>query len=160
MMDYQVQLQMLGEIVLAALLGGIIGFEREMHRKSAGLRTHMLIAAASAFLIGLGNIVVSNFAGAGAEVRAEIRTDPIRIIQAVTTGISFLGAGAIMRTRGQNHIEGLTTAAGMLFVTAVGMSVALSQYVLAVGATLLALFVLRGAKFVDVWTGRHPKSDS
>ncbi|MDI9549739.1 MAG: MgtC/SapB family protein [Chloroflexota bacterium] len=150
-MDYQVQLQMLADIILAALLGGIIGFERELHRKSAGLRTHMLVAAASAFLVGLGNIVVASFAG----VSAEIRTDPIRIIEAVITGVSFLGAGSIIRTRGQNHVEGLTTAAAMLFVAAVGVSVALSQYVLAVGATVFVLAVLRGMKFIDAWTVRR-----
>lgn len=151
MADYLVQLQMLGDIVLAAFLGGIIGFERELHRKSAGLRTHMLVAATAACLVGLGNIVVNAFSGAS----AEIRTDPLRIIEAVITGVSFLGAGTIMRTRGQNHVEGLTTAAGMLFVAAVGVSVALSQYVLAVGATLFVLVVLRGMKFVDAWTGRR-----
>lgn len=147
---------MLGDIVLAALLGGVIGFERELHRKAAGLRTHMLVAAAAACLVGLSNVVVNAFAG----VSAEIRTDPIRIIEAVITGVSFLGAGTIMRTRGQNHIEGLTTAAGMLFVAAVGVSVALSQYILAAGATLFVLLVLRGMKVVDAWTVRRRGSSS
>ncbi len=71
------------------------------------------------------------------------------------TGVSFLGAGSIIRTRGQNHVEGLTTAAAMLFVAAVGVSVALSQYVLAVGATVFVLAVLRGMKFIDAWTVRR-----
>ena len=151
MIPFQAQLQLLADIVLAALLGGIIGFERELHHKPAGLRTHMLVAASAAFLVGLGNVVVNSFSG----VSAEIRTDPIRIIEAVITGISFLGAGSIIRTRGQNHVEGLTTAAAMLFAAALGMSVALSQYMLAVGATVFVLVVLRGIKMVETWLTRR-----
>jgi putative Mg2+ transporter-C (MgtC) family protein len=72
-----------------------------------------------------------------------IQADPIRIIEAVVTGISFLGAGTILHHRGENKIEGLTTAASLLFVGALGISVALSQFILAVTATIITLITLR-----------------
>ncbi len=146
-----IQFEILGHIVLAALLGALIGFDREIHNKPAGLRTNMLVAAAAAFLVGLGDIVVPSFPS----VDATVRTDPIRIIEAVITGISFLGAGSIIRRRGEDQVEGLTTAAGLLVAAAVGMAVALSQYILAVGATLFVLAVLSGPKYVEKWLARR-----
>ena len=141
-----VQLQILGEIVLAMLLGGVIGFEREAADKPAGLRTHMLVAGSAAMLTGLGSVMVTRL---GVD-QSLINADPIRIIEAVITGITFLGAGTIIRNRdSENKIEGLTTAASLLLAAALGVAIALEQFVLAVGAAVLALLVLHGARAIS-----------
>lgn len=144
-----VQIRILGIVALAMILGGAIGLEREAKDKPAGLRTHMLVAGAAAFLVALSDIAVQRFnvdLGSGL-----VRSDPIRIIEAVITGISFLGAGTILRHRGSDHVEGLTTAASLLFVAALGVSVALSQVLLAIGVTALVLVTLRGVGLLRRW---------
>jgi putative Mg2+ transporter-C (MgtC) family protein len=136
------QLQVLGQMVLAMILGGAIGYEREVANKPAGLRTHMLVAGAAALLTGLGHALVP-YLGIDESL---IRSDPIRIIEAVITGITFLGAGTIIRQRGRNEIEGLTTAASLLVAGALGIGVALHQYLLTIGATAVVLLTLRALK--------------
>lgn len=146
------QLEILLSIGLAMALGAAIGFERELVHKPAGLRTHMLVAGGAAFFISLGDVVIERFSatlGGGL-----VQSDPVRIIEAVITGVSFLGAGTIIvhRTDGSSparQVEGLTTAASILFAAAVGVSVALSQWMLAIGATLLVLITLRGLGFLQ-----------
>jgi putative Mg2+ transporter-C (MgtC) family protein len=134
-----VQLQILGEIVLAMLLGGAIGFEREAADKPAGLRTHMLVAGSAAMLTGLGSVMVTRL---GVD-QSVISADPIRIIEAVITGITFLGAGTIIRNRdSENKIEGLTTAASLLLAAALGVAIALQQFVLAVGAAAVIVLAI------------------
>ena len=145
----QPQFQILGQVVLAALLGALIGLDREAADKPAGLRTHVLVASASTMLVALGNIAAAQFTVNLGE--AIIRTDPIRIIEAVVTGVSFLGAGTIIRYRNKQKVEGLTTAASILVAAAIGIGVALSQIVLAVGVTIIVLIALRGIKILEVW---------
>ena len=141
----QIQLQILVYVGLAMLLGAIIGLEREVEDKPAGLRTHMLVAGAAALLVALGHVVVRRF---NARLSSEVLlSDPVRIIEAVITGVSFLGAGTIIRRSASRQVEGLTTAASLLFAAAVGICVALSQLVLAVGVTVLVLITLRGVGF-------------
>lgn len=136
------QLQLLGKLVLAMLLGGVLGYERETADKPAGLRTHMLVAGAAALLTGLGHVLVPQL---GIDPSL-IRADPIRMIEAVITGITFLGAGTIIRHRGKNEVEGITTAASLLMAGALGIGVTLNQYVLAIGATAVSLLILRFTK--------------
>jgi putative Mg2+ transporter-C (MgtC) family protein len=144
---HQIQFQILAYVGLAMLLGAAIGLEREIEDKPAGLRTHMLVAGAAALLVALGDVVVRRFdVGLGKEL---VRSDPVRIIEAVITGVSFLGAGTIIQRSTSRQVEGLTTAASILFVAAVGVCVALSQLVLAVGVTVLVLIILRGVGFVQ-----------
>lgn len=151
-----IQIQVIAEVALAILLGGIIGFERETADKPAGFRTHMLVAGAAALLVGLGSALLYSFSadlskdfiGKGGIDTAIINTDPLRIIQAIITGISFLGAGTVVYSR-QGHVEGLTTAASLLFSAAVGIAVALRQHIIAIGVTLLAVVILRGIKFIE-----------
>lgn len=134
------QLVTLGKVVLAMILGAIIGMERERAEKPAGLRTHMLVAATAALLVGLADVLAGRFT---AEAYSEyLRSDPIRIVEAIVTGVSFLGAGTIFR-RQDNAVEGLTTAASILTVSAIGIAVALDQYVLAVGVTTICYVTLR-----------------
>lgn len=126
---------------LALLLGGAVGWEREASGKWAGLRTHMLVCLASALFVRLGFTLVSEWNDAfGADL---VRADPNRILEAVVTGIAFLGAGTIFRDRSGNKALGLTNAASLLTTGTVGVAVALESYVLAVGVTLLILIVLR-----------------
>jgi len=141
-----VQVRILGSVALAMFLGAVIGLEREAKDKPAGLRTHMLVAGAAAFLVALSDVAVQRFSVDLAT--GLVRSDPIRIIEAVITGISFLGAGTILRHKGSDHVEGLTTAASLLFVAALGICVALSQVLLAIGVTVLILVTLRGVGFL------------
>lgn len=137
------QLQILLYILLAMFLGGLIGLERELADKPAGLRTHMLVAGTSTLLVALSDHIVR-----GLDVNSDLlRADPIRIVEAVVTGITFLGAGTIIRYK--EEVEGLTTAASLLFVASIGIAIALSQFVIAVGATLLTLLILRGVKWAE-----------
>lgn len=145
------QLQVLALTALAMFFGGLIGVERELAKKPAGLRTHMLVAGASALLVGLVRVIIPSM-----EIGDNlIRADPIRIIEAVVTGITFLGAGTIIRE--EDEVEGLTTAASLLLVAALGIAVALEQYLLAAGATLLNFLVLRGVKWAEAQLRRWTK---
>ena len=140
-MELIAQLQILGEVGLAMLLGGLIGLEREAASKPAGFRTNMLVAGTAALLVGLSAGLLRYFSefSAGETLSA----DPIRIVHAIVIGISFLGAGTIIRRREGKSIEGLTTAASILLSAAVGIAVALKLYLLAAGTTLLAFLVLK-----------------
>jgi putative Mg2+ transporter-C (MgtC) family protein len=147
MINWPAQLAVLAEVFLAMLLGGIIGIERTTANKPAGFRTHMLVAGAAALLVGLSDALIHRFSpGAYTDL---IQSDPIRVIQAIIAGISFLGAGTIFRHPKKQHVEGLTTAASLLFSGAIGICVALRQFVLAVAVTLLTLTVLRGLEFIE-----------
>jgi putative Mg2+ transporter-C (MgtC) family protein len=144
---YGPQVQILIHVAIAMGLGAIIGLERELEKKPAGLRTHMLVTGAAALVVGLGDLLVEHFA---TDIGSQfVRSDPVRIFQAIITGVSFLGAGTILRQQGSDQVEGLTTAASLLFAAGVGVSVGLAKFVLAVGATLLVLVTLRGLGFID-----------
>jgi len=121
-------LELLGRLLLAAGLGAAIGIEREMTGKAAGLRTTILICLGAALLTGLSSALASGNA------------DPTRITANIVSGIGFLGAGVILRTRGGVH--GLTSAATIWVVAAIGIAAGGGQYVAAIGTTLLVLLVL------------------
>jgi putative Mg2+ transporter-C (MgtC) family protein len=154
-MDWQIQLQIIGEIALAMLLGGLIGIERELSHKPAGFRTQMLVAGSAALLMRLGDVLLVHF-NAGNHLIG-LNMDPGRIIQAIITGISFLGAGTIIRSRQTEHVEGLTTAASILLSSAIGISIALHQFILGIGVTVLSIIVLSGLRFIEKWIRRKEK---
>lgn len=131
------QLKIIFYVALSMLLGALVGIEREFADKPAGIRTNMLVAGSATLLVSLGEVMIGRF-GLNS---SGIMSDPIRIIEAVITGISFIGAGIIIR-RGADKVEGLTTAASILFVASIGICVALSQILLAIGTTLLVLITL------------------
>ncbi|MEZ5333114.1 MAG: MgtC/SapB family protein [Thermoanaerobaculia bacterium] len=141
------QLWLLVRVGGAVLLGGLIGTEREVAGKPAGLRTHMLVAGTAALIVGLGTLLIGHFESR--ESSGVLRADPIRLLEALVTGVSFLGAGTIIRSREDHAVHGLTTAASLLFTAVVGATVALEQYVLAAGATLLLLLTLRAMGAVE-----------
>jgi putative Mg2+ transporter-C (MgtC) family protein len=115
----------------AAILGAVIGFEREHAGKKAGLRTHMLVAAGTCVFVlgGLGN-------GMGHDAMS-------RVIQGIITGIGFVGAGSILKREEDKKIEGVTTSAAIWMAAAIGVACGLGGLGLALIATLLTLVVLR-----------------
>jgi len=140
------ELLTLAEALVALLLGGLVGFEREAAGKWAGIRTHMLVCLSAFLFVELGLLVTAAsaqvWAGAGVPEGA-LSADPVRIIQAVVVGISFVGAGAVFRDPDRNVARGLTTAATLLVVAPVGVAVALGRYVLAAGVAVLVVALLR-----------------
>ena len=128
-------------IVVAALLGGVVGIERELRDHDAGFRTHMLVAIGSALFTIVSAYAFRDFlTGGGAEVRA----DPTRIAAQIVTGIGFLGAGAIIRQG--FSVRGLTTAATLWVVAAIGMAAGAGYYggaVITTAVVLVSLWPLR-----------------
>lgn len=122
-------------LLIAALLGAMIGFEREFNTAEAGLRTHILVSVAAALFTILAFEIFHAI-----EASNGTQADPIRAVEAVTAGIAFLGAGAIFRSGA--GIQGLTTGAGMWLAGAVGLATALGYYLVGFGVALLAVVVL------------------
>ena len=131
----------------AMVLGGAIGFERELKNRPAGFRTHMLVAGAAALLVGLGPLILADpsFTGRG----SFLRLDPIRLVEATITGVAFIGAGTIFSHRSREQVQGVTTAASLLMVAVVGIVVALRYYMLALLVTAMTLLVLVGLRWVE-----------
>ena len=148
-MDILIQLTYLGEAAYAMLLGGIIGFEREYSDKPAGLRTLMLVSGSAAVLMIAGENVIKT--DAYTEINELINIDPIRIIQSIIIGISFLGAGTIILREEKERLEGLTTAAAILLAGTIGICTGLHLYFLAAGISLMGLTVISGLRFFDRW---------
>jgi putative Mg2+ transporter-C (MgtC) family protein len=128
-------LELLGRLLLAAVLGGAIGAERELNDQAAGLRTHMLLT------IGACLFTLVSAYGFGAGPR-----DPSRLAAQIVTGIGFLGGGAIVR-HGLT-VKGLTTAASIWATASVGVAVGAGQYVLGVGGAVLVSVTLLGLRRV------------
>ncbi|KLO57128.1 MgtC/SapB family protein [Delftia sp. WSY_4] len=117
-------------LLLAALLGGIVGYEREHKGKAAGLRTHMLVAMGAALFV----LVPER---GGMDI-----ADMSRVIQGVVAGVGFLGAGAIIKRHSEEQVQGLTTAAGIWMTAAIGVACGLGREAIALLATLLAIVIL------------------
>ncbi|HEX7051452.1 MAG TPA: MgtC/SapB family protein [Longimicrobiales bacterium] len=128
------RLDLLGRLLLAATLGGLIGLEREVSGKPAGFRTNLLICVGAALLTELSVAI------ARAANPLDTSADPTRIAAQIVSGIGFLGAGTIIRARGS--VVGLTTAATLWVVAAIGMAVGARAYIEAVGTTLLVIVAL------------------
>ncbi len=145
-MDWIAELRVLPGVLYAMVLGGAIGYERELKDRPAGFRTHMLVAGTSALLLGLSRMVLEDghYAGAG------LRIDPLRLVEAVVAGISFIGAGTIFARRGGRGVEGITTAASLLAVAAIGITVGFGYHVLALAITALTLVVLWALRWVEI----------
>ncbi|HEY7371001.1 MAG TPA: MgtC/SapB family protein [Polyangia bacterium] len=129
--------ELLVRILLGTLLGAVIGFERDLHGRPAGLRTHSIVALASATFM-----VISTRFSFFQDYRPGqlVETDPSRIAASVVSGIGFLGAGAILRTG--ITVRGLTTAAGLWLVAAIGMAAGGGMYAVAVFVTVVGLAAL------------------
>lgn len=138
-MDLLSQSYILLDVSIALILGGILGLEREWKQKPAGLRTNMIIAGSAALLVSLGRVVVSDFSSlASAE---SYGVDPIRMLHAVIVGVSFIGAGTILKSTSKTMVRYLTTSATILMAAGIGISIALKQYMLGAGATVILVII-------------------
>lgn len=127
----------IARLLLVLVLAGAVGIERELRDQEAGLRTHMLVGVGAALFV-----ITGNFAWSGLQFgnQAGIALDPSRVVAYVVTGVGFLGAGAILKNGGS--IRGLTTAASLWVVAAVGVSVGAGLYALGIVATAVVLLSL------------------
>ena len=138
-------LALLPRLIVAMILAGILGWEREATGKAAGLRTHMLVGIGAALFVIIGELIVARFQHYGDIVRF----DPIRVLEAIVAGISFIGAGMIFVSQDRSRVRNLTTAASILTTAAVGLTVGLEHYVLAAGATAVLFVVLHNVQDVE-----------
>lgn len=138
-------LSMFLRVLVIVVLAGVIGWEREAAGKAAGLRTYILVGISSVLFILAGEFMVLKFQNYSSLVRFDL----VGLVGAVVTGISFLGAGMIVFRKGENTVQGLTTAAGILTTAAIGMIVGLERYVLAIGTTIIVFFVLRFLNMIE-----------
>ncbi len=129
----------------AALLGGVIGLDREAKNKAAGLRTHMLVALGAALFMLAPSLIEMSVGGTSEE--GMVRADVTRVAAGVITGIGFLGAGQIFRAEGT--VVGLTSAATIWVTAGVGMVVGLGHVVIAVAATVLVLVITAVIGYVE-----------
>lgn len=129
--------EILSRLLLAALFGGLVGLERERKSWAAGMRTHMMVCVGSALIM-----MVSSFGFADILGTANVTLDPSRVAAQVVSGIGFIGAGTILFTKQGGTIRGLTTAAGLWTVAAIGLATGGGMYFAAIFTTALALIIL------------------
>ena len=122
--------RIVARLLVAATLGGLLGYERERAGKAAGLRTHMLVALGAALFVAVG------------QQTGATTGDLSRVVQGIAVGIGFLGAGAILKLQENQEIYGLTTAAGIWFTAAVGLAAGTGRLATAAVGTLLAVIIL------------------
>ena len=131
-------------IFCAALLGGVIGLEREYRAKEAGLRTHFLVALGSALFM-----IVSAYGFSDVQFNdMTSRWDVSRVAAQVVSGIGFIGAGTIIFHKSENVVRGLTTAAGLWVTAAIGLACGGGMYVLSIASTLMVLLGLEAFNFL------------
>ncbi len=136
------ELELIGRLALAVLLAGLIGLERELRQKQAGLRTHALVGLGCAAMVLMGAYGFQDLT-----THLKIQLDPTRVAGQVATGVGFIGAGVIFVR--EASVRGLTTAAGIWVAAAIGMVIGAGLYILAVGVALLALVVLEGFEAIE-----------
>ena len=141
-------LQMITRLLLTLVLSGLIGLERQVHRRDAGLRTHILVALGSC-LIMLTSLYVFDI------YKDQVGLDPVRIAAGVVTGIGFLGAGTIIRE--PDGIRGLTTAASLWVVAGIGLAVGVGFNKIAIYTTILVLIVLHFLRYLEIPLSKEGK---
>jgi len=137
-----VQLEPLLQLFLASAMGSLIGFEREQKRKEAGFRTFILVAFGACFFT-----VTAVYFNTAVSADFGWQIDPARVIQAVAIGIGFIGSGLIIQRKAQ--IEGLTTAAALWAVAAIGIGVGLGLYFISIVGTFLVTGILALSRFAE-----------
>lgn len=125
-------------VLVAAVLGAVVGFDRQRKDKDAGIRTHMLVAMGAALFVSSAALLTHDSGDASGE--PALRIDPTRVIQGVVTGVGFIGAGQIFQGRGSVH--GLTSAAGMWVTASIGVLAGLGYVALPVVATAVVFLVM------------------
>ena len=132
-------------VLAAAALGGLVGYDRELADKPAGVRTHMMVAAGAALFVGISVLLSFDEGTTGGQAA---RIDVSRITAGVVTGVGFLGAGAIIRRGGD--VSGLTTAAGIWTVAAIGAAIAFGYWWLGIISTGVVVLI-HAAQYIG-WT--------
>lgn len=157
-MDWMAELEVVGWAAGAMLLGGVIGYERELKNRPAGFRTHMLVAGAAALLVGISQLALANPPEHDPSIR--IQVDPLRLVEAVINGVAFIGAGTIFARRSGASVAGITTAASLLMVAVIGVVTGLGHFILALAATGLTLCVLTLLNVLERRLGMHEDRDN
>lgn len=135
-------------LLMAVLLGGVLGFERETAGSYAGLRTHMLVALGAALFVLV-------------PLQMDYSPDAMgRVLQGVISGIGFLGAGAIIKLSHEQEIRGLTTAASIWLTAAIGITAGMGRELTAILGTLFALLILALLRIAKLIPGSHNKHDN
>lgn len=138
---------MVVRVLTAAVLGGLIGYERERKGRAAGLKTHILVSMGSALFV-----LAPLLAGIGGD-------DVTRVMQGIVSGVGFLGAGAILKIDRGERVEGLTTAAGVWMTAAIGMAAGMGQEIVALVTTLVVLLVVGAIPRILPAREPHPVAD-
>jgi putative Mg2+ transporter-C (MgtC) family protein len=138
------------KLALAAVLGGLLGLEREAHGQAAGFRTYILIAVGSCLMMMVSLNIEAMYRLVGAE--SAVRIDPGRIASYALAGMGFLGAGAIIK--GAGTVRGVTTAAGMWLTTGVGLAIGSDYYIPGVLATLMSFIILYFLRYTKPFFSR------
>jgi putative Mg2+ transporter-C (MgtC) family protein len=142
---------MLARLTAAAVLGLVIGLDREYKDHPAGMRTHMLVSlAAAAFTVLTFEVIARSYTG-------PTQADPVRVIGAVTAGVAFLAAGTIIQ--GRRGVQGLTTGAGMWLAGAIGLACGIGAFAIALTVTLLGVFILTLLAWVTPYLPRKDAAD-
>ncbi len=150
MFDLNESLIQISKLIIAALLGGAIGFEREAHGQSAGIRTNILVGVGACLMMMLSLHMEELFRHLN--VDSVVRLDPGRIASYAIASMGFLGAGAIIK--GKGSVRGLTTAAGLWLVTGIGLSIGAGYFLPAIGSTTLSLFILYFLRRAKIFVSR------
>ncbi len=146
------ELDVLLKVIVAVCLGGVIGVERELSKKPAGIRTHMFVAGASTLVMALSTLVINDFEQNFDNVRA----DPVRVIEAIIVGISFIGAGTVLKSEKEHNVYYLTTAASILFAAGIGITVAQELFILAIALTTLVVIINAAVGGIEQkYLGKH-----
>ena len=140
-------------LLLATVLGGLLGMEREWRKQPAGLKTHMMVCMASATfaIVALEAVAVPMFQ------RESVRMDPLRLIEAATSGVAFLVAGFIIVSRGE--VRGITTGAALWLAASVGLACGLGFWWIAVPACLMAVVVLIIVRRLEIGFGAERRGN-
>jgi putative Mg2+ transporter-C (MgtC) family protein len=144
--DAQTFARVLVRLTFAVLLTGIIGWERERGHKTAGLRTHLMVAIGSALFV----LVLENTEGDNANQAVS------RVIQGITAGVGFIGGGAILKLESQNKIRGLTTAGSVWFAAAIGVAAGMGKLSAAIAGTIFAMIVLSSLAKLEIRNRKTP----
>ena len=141
-----IQIQFLARLILAVFLGALIGIERGVSKKHAGMRTYSLVSLGASLFTIMSEITYQYFMNT---YGGTISYDPTRMISQIVVGVGFLGAGMVIVHR--ERIFGLTSAAGIWVSAAVGAAVGIGAYFLAISATILVLFILTIMRQYEHW---------
>jgi len=150
MFDFNEVLPDIGKLILAAFLGGAIGFEREAHGQAAGIRTNILVGVGACLMMMLSLNMESLYRHLTAD--STVRLDPGRIASYAIASMGFLGGGAIIK--GKGSVRGLTTAAGLWLVTGIGLAIGAGYIIPAVASTILSLLILYNIRRAKIFFTR------